>query len=107
VQLRNLGDGESVEIEIPRGSLWLLQPGAYDFETPESADPPARISVFEGRARFVGGAVDFPIDADREIRMSGTYPAIVTTQPASLVSPSTVPNESDTVRRYHKVCRSR
>jgi hypothetical protein len=56
VQLRNLGDGESVEIEIeiPRGSLWLLQPGAYDFETPESADPPARISVFEGKARFVG-----------------------------------------------------
>jgi hypothetical protein len=80
LQLRDLGDGESVEIEIPRGSLWFLQSGAYDIETPESSDQPARITVFEGKARFVGGGADVLIAAGEEIQVTGAYPAIVTTQ---------------------------
>jgi hypothetical protein len=80
LQLRDLGDAESVEIEIPRGSLWLLQSGAYDIETPGSSDQPARITVFEGKARFVGGAADVLIAAGEEVQVTGAYPAIVTTQ---------------------------
>jgi hypothetical protein len=80
LQLRDLGEGESVEIEIPRGSFWLLQSGAYDIETPGSSDQPARITVFEGKARFVGGAADVLIVAGEEIQVTGAYPAIVTTQ---------------------------
>jgi Family of unknown function (DUF6600) len=84
LQLRDLGEGESVEIEIPRGSLWLLKSGAYDIETPGTTDQPARITVFEGKARFVGGPADVPIEAGEEIQVAGIYPAIMTTQRAAL-----------------------
>jgi len=86
LQLRDLGQGESVEIEIPRGSLWLLKSGAYDIETPGTTDQPARITVFEGKARFVGGTADVPIGAGEEIQVAGIYPAIVTSQRTALGS---------------------
>jgi hypothetical protein len=84
LQLRDLGDGESVEIEIPRGSLWLLQSGAYDIETPPATDESARITVFEGKARFVGGTADVPLEAGEELRVTGMYPAIVTTRSVAI-----------------------
>ena len=93
LQLRDLGDGESVEIEIPRGSLWLLQSGAYDIETPPTTDQPARITVFEGKARFVGGAADVPIEAGEELRVAGTYPAVVTTRSVA-TGPSPTPTNA-------------
>jgi hypothetical protein len=99
LQLRDLGDGESVEIEIPRGSLWLLKSGAYDIETPGTTDQPARIAVFEGKARFVGGAADVPIEAGEEIRVAGIYPAIVTTQRAALGSNPTPANAEPATSR--------
>ncbi len=76
LQLGKLDPGESVEIELPRGSLWLLQPGAYDVET-GAGDEPTRIVVFEGKARFVGGAADLPIAAGKAVRVTGKYPAVV------------------------------
>jgi hypothetical protein len=79
LQLSSLGDGGSVELEISRGSLFLLQAGAYDIEA-GSADQPSRITVFEGKARFVGGNADVPIGAGEEIQVSGAYPAVVTTE---------------------------
>jgi hypothetical protein len=96
LQLRNLGDGESVEIEIPRGSLWLLQSGAYDIETPATPDQPARITVFEGKARFVGGTADVPIGAGEELRVTGTYPALVTTR-SSAMGPSPTSTNAEPV----------
>jgi hypothetical protein len=97
LQLHNLGDGESVEIEIPRGSLWLLQSGAYDIETPATADQPARITVFEGKARFVSGTADVPIGAGEELRVVGTYPAVVTTRSVAM-GPSPMPINTEPVR---------
>jgi hypothetical protein len=92
LQLRDLGDGESVEIEIPRGSLWLLQPGAYDIQTPPAADQPARITVFEGKARFVGGTADVPVEAGEELRVTGMYPAVVTTRSVAIGPSATSAN---------------
>jgi hypothetical protein len=97
LQLRDLGDGESVEIEIPRGSLWLLQSGAYDIETPATTDRPARITVFEGKARFVGGTADVPIEGGEEIRVAGTYPDVVTTHSAA-TGPSPTRTDAEAVR---------
>src|SRR5713226_6687990 len=51
LHLRQLGDGNSVEVDIPRGGVWLLQPGIYDIAA-GSQESPARIMVFEGSARF-------------------------------------------------------
>ncbi len=79
LQLSKLDPGESVELEMPRGSLWLLQPGAYDIET-GSGDQPTRIVVFEGKARFVGGMADLSIVAGNAVQVAGNYPAVVTTE---------------------------
>ena len=77
LQLNKLGAGESVELEMPRGSLWVLQPGAYDIDT-GTGDQPTRIVVFEGKARFVGGQADVPIAAGEEVQVTGDYPAVAT-----------------------------
>jgi hypothetical protein len=79
LQLRKLDPGESVELEMPRGSLWLLQPGAYDIET-GIGDQPSRIVVFEGKARFVGGTADLPIAAGKAVQVTGSYPSVATTE---------------------------
>jgi hypothetical protein len=96
LQLGKLDPGESVEIETPRGSLWLLQPGAYDVET-GTGDQPTRIVVFEGKARFVGGAADLPIAAGKAVQITGSYPEVAAAesdwtginpaQPATTVQP--------------------
>src|SRR5438445_5996313 len=62
LHIRTLLEGESVEIDLPRGAVWLLRPGIYDIDA-GTADHPARIAVFEGDARFVGGSLDVAIKA--------------------------------------------
>ena len=74
LQIRNLQEGERVEIEIPTGSLWLLKPGAYDIDA-GSDDRPARVAVFEGTARFVDGNTDLRIEAGQEAQVTPSYPA--------------------------------
>jgi len=71
LHLRQLGEGNSVEIDISRGGVWLLEPGIYDVAA-GSPDQPARITVFEGSARFVGGTVDVAIKAGEAAVISGT-----------------------------------
>ncbi|HKS89830.1 MAG TPA: DUF6600 domain-containing protein, partial [Stellaceae bacterium] len=71
VHLRRLGEGESAEVDLPRGGVWLLQPGIYDIDA-GSATQPAKVAVFEGRARFVGGTVDIGIDSGQVASISGT-----------------------------------
>ncbi len=85
LQLGQLGPGESVELEIPRGSLWLLQAGSYDIEA-GSAEQPTRIVVFDGKARFVGGQADVAIGAGEEAQVAGTYPAVTTSVHAPAVA---------------------
>jgi hypothetical protein len=76
LRLSELDHGEVVELEMARGSLWLLEPGDYDLDT-GAADRPTRIIVFSGKARFIGGATDLSIAAGREVQVSGNYPAVV------------------------------
>ena len=79
LRLSELDHGEVVELEMARGSLWLLQPGDYDLDT-GAADQPTRIIVFSGKARFIGGESDLPIAAGHEVQVSGNYPAVVATE---------------------------
>jgi hypothetical protein len=72
VLVERLEEGEEVLFEIPRGFLWLLQPGRYEIEV-GTADHPSRAAVFDGRARFVGGYVDRPVEAGEEVRVTGEY----------------------------------
>ena len=79
LQLSKLAPEESVEFETPRGSLWVLQAGAYDIEIGDGAQP-TRIVVFDGKARFVGGSADLPIGPGKLVQVSGTYPSVATAE---------------------------
>jgi len=92
LQLSKLDDGETVELEMPRGSLWLLQAGAYDIDIGSGGDDqPTRIVVFEGKARFVGGQADLPIGAGEEVQLTGSYPAVVAIEHSATASNPTAP----------------
>ena len=82
LHLRQVPQGTSVEVDIPRGGVWLLQPGIYDIAagTPER---PARIMVFDGSARFVGGTVDTLIKTGEAAVISGTDTLAATIEKAA------------------------
>jgi uncharacterized protein DUF6600 len=75
VRLRELGEGETVQIDIPRGGVWLLQAGRYDIDA-GAADQPSRIAVYEGSARFVGGTAEVAIKAGDVAVLSGGNPVV-------------------------------
>ena len=50
----------SIEIETPRGRVWLLTPGDYDV-TAGDERAATRVAVLNGRARFVGKGLDTAI----------------------------------------------
>ncbi|HEX3536376.1 MAG TPA: DUF6600 domain-containing protein [Stellaceae bacterium] len=70
LHLRDLPKGESDEIDLPVGAVWLLQAGIYDVALGGQGQP-GRISVFEGSARFVGGGVDKTINAGEALVLNG------------------------------------
>jgi len=70
LHLRRLQPDETAEIDVPRGGVWLLQPGVYDIDS-GGPDRPARVTVFEGSARFVGGGVDTLVKAGDALVLSG------------------------------------
>ena len=90
LQLSKLAADENVEIEIPHGSLYLSQPGGYDIEVGTNAQP-ARVTVFEGKARFVGGAANAAVAAGGAVEITGIYPAVTATE-LSPAAPNRLPN---------------
>src|SRR4029077_5626483 len=70
LHLRQFPEGHSVEVDIPQGGVWLLQPGLYDIAA-GSPDRPARIMVLDGGARFAGGTVDIPMKTGEAAVISG------------------------------------
>ena len=77
-----LGKGETVQIDIPRGGVWLLQPGRYDVNAGASDQSPW-IAAFTGSARFVVGGADIAIKAGDRVLLAGSGATAVTTEPAS------------------------
>jgi Family of unknown function (DUF6600) len=71
LHLRSLGPGTTAQIDLPRGGVWLLQPGIYDIAA-GSPDEPTRIAVFAGSARFVGGGIDRTIPEGSALVVAGT-----------------------------------
>src|SRR5437763_4882272 len=93
LRVRSLLEGESIQIDLPRGAVWILQPGTYDIDA-GAPDQPERIAVFEGSARFVGGTLDVAIKAGDAAVISGTQTLAANIEKAS-------PDE------FAKWCRSR
>src|SRR6266436_8729539 len=82
LRLRQVEEGESVEIDTPRGGVWLLGPGKYDSDV-GSEDQPLRIAVFEGSAKFAGGGSDIAIAAGDMAVLTGSDPANASIEPAA------------------------
>ena len=70
------------EIDLPRGGVWLSVPGVYDIDSGDP-DQPARITVFEGSARFVGGGIDRTITAGSRLVVSGSDSISAAIEPAT------------------------
>jgi hypothetical protein len=82
LHLRQVGEGESVEIDTPPGGLWLLEAGSYDIDA-GNGDEPLRVAVFAGNARFVGGDADTRLHAGETAVLSGSGPIAATIEPAA------------------------
>src|SRR5439155_22719590 len=70
VHVARLDPGETIEIDLPRGGLWLLAAGDYDIIA-GNEQAPARIAVFEGRAQFAGDGADVMMMAGSAVVLSG------------------------------------
>jgi hypothetical protein len=70
VHVRTLLESESIEVDLPKGAVWILEPGIYDIEA-GGGDQPERVAVFEGSARFVGGSLDVAVKAGDRAVISG------------------------------------
>jgi hypothetical protein len=82
VDLRRFGEDESVEVDIPGGGVWLSRPGRYVIDAGDR-EQRARVSVFEGRARLVGGAPIVTIAAGEIAAVSVSQPGVTAIEPAA------------------------
>ena len=73
---------ETIEIDVPRGVVWLSRIGVYDIAA-GSPDQPTRIMVFAGSAQFVGGGVDMTVKPGEQLLISGTDTLSAATEPAA------------------------
>jgi hypothetical protein len=73
IHLAKTETARMVEIDLPRGGVWLTAPGDYDI-TAGDAQTPGRIVVFAGEARFTGGGNDTTIAAGSAAALQGNPP---------------------------------
>jgi hypothetical protein len=81
LHLRGLDQGQSAEIDIPRGAIQLQQPGYYDVDA-GAQDQPAHVAVFDGSAQFVGNGADIVVKAGDVAMLNGTSSVAATIEPA-------------------------
>jgi hypothetical protein len=82
IHLTRLDPGETVEIDLPRGGVWLLAPGDYDITTGNDQIP-ARIAVFAGQAHVAGNGIDRKIAAGSTLVLNAKGAASPTTDSAA------------------------
>jgi hypothetical protein len=75
LHLRQDGENETVEIDVPQGDIWLVTPGTYDIDAGES-DRPLRVAVFDGKAHFVGAGGDRRIEGGQTGVLAETDDAV-------------------------------
>lgn len=71
LHLRQAGENETVEIDVPQGDVWLSTPGTSDIEAGEG-DRPLRVAVFDGTAHFAGAGGDRRIEGGQTAVLTGS-----------------------------------
>jgi hypothetical protein len=74
LHLRQAGENEAVEIDVPQGGVWLLASGTYDIEAGDG-EGPLRVAVFDGTAQFAGASVDRRIEKGQVAVLTGSEAA--------------------------------
>ena len=82
VSIYNLQSGDSVELDTPRGALFLLQPGAYRVDQPAGGDAMV-VTAEHGSLEWTAGGVAQTVGDGQAIQVSGINPI----QVASLTPP--------------------
>jgi hypothetical protein len=82
IHLTRLDPGETVEIDLPQGGVWLLAPGDYDI-TAGNDQIPARIAVFAGQAHVAGSGADRKIAAGSTLVLNAKGVTAATTDSAA------------------------
>src|SRR5271156_2095107 len=82
LDIPQLGKSESVQIDFPRGGVWVLQPGRYDISAGSGGESPWA-AAYTGSARFVGGGADIAIKAGNRALLTRSDTAAMTAEPAS------------------------
>ena len=80
-EARRLDNDETVEIDVPRGGIWLLAAGRYDIDAGNDTAP-TRVATFDGRARFVGNSDDSLIATSSVAVLGGGEPLFAEFKPA-------------------------
>jgi hypothetical protein len=62
VHLRQLPEGRSFLVDLPTGSVRLIESGSYDIAVGNNGQP-SRVAVYAGSARFAGGGLDQTVTA--------------------------------------------
>jgi hypothetical protein len=70
IHLANSDMARTVEVDLPRGGVWLTAPGDYDIAVGD-AQAPGRITVFAGEAHFAGGGNDTTIATGSAATLQG------------------------------------
>jgi Family of unknown function (DUF6600) len=73
LDIRRFERGESIQIDIPRGGVWVLDSGRYDIDA-GSGNGLTRIAALTGNARFVGSGADLSIAAGSRLALDSAGP---------------------------------
>src|SRR5438270_7521677 len=82
VRVRTLLESESIEVDLPRGAVWIGAPRMYDIDA-GGGDERERVAVVEGSARFVGGSLDVAVRAGDRAVISGAQTLTAAVEKAS------------------------
>jgi hypothetical protein len=77
-----LAAGETNRVDLPNGSVQLVEAGRYDIDA--GGGRPAQIAVFAGSAQYSGSGADIAISAGERLIPGGAAPVVATTEPAAM-----------------------
>ena len=74
IHLARIEPGGSIEIDLPRGGVWLLAPGDYDISAGDEKSPP-RVVALSGRAHVVAAGIDETLTAKADDKAGDEFVA--------------------------------
>ncbi|MBV9828834.1 MAG: hypothetical protein JO001_24660 [Alphaproteobacteria bacterium] len=94
IRLSSSEPANSIEVEAPGSSVWLLASGEYDI-TAGDDHTATRVATFDGRARLVGKGID-------RVVVSGGAALVSTAEPATATADSAATDDFDSWWRATK-----